>query len=238
MSISSLVQKKISGFKKGSVFTCANFAALGNFQAVSLALSRLNKTGAIKRLSKGQYCIPDKTKFGTPLMPSENQIMELLLKKNGGYFAGISALSRMGITTQVPSEIILMGSRSNRKLRVGNLRVRFIKGGCKISSAKDLKLTNVLETLRLFKQISAPQQGETILKLNSCLKELDDKETQRLITLSSAYRPWIRALLGALLQNLSISGWRVLKDGLNPISAYNIDIADDLLPNQTSWRIR
>ena len=237
MSVASLVQERIGGSKEGSIFTYADFAEIKNTQALALVLSRLSKSGILVRLSKGQYYRPEKTRFGI-LVPSENKIILKLLEQRGGYLAGAAALNRLGISTQIPSEIMISGSRSNRSLQVGNLRLKFVKGGPEITIPSDSQLTDILEALRFFRQIPADDQKPALQQIRSKLKELKKPQLGRLVEFSVEYRPATRALLGALLQELGLPGWKSLKISLNPLSLFKLNMANNVLPNQSFWRIQ
>src|SRR4051794_40940245 len=113
MSIAEQVKTRIEQWEPGKVITCDDFADLNSFQVVALNLSRLQKLGVIERLSKGCYYNPRQSKFAK-LKPSESEILSSVLEKNGGYVAGPTALNRLGLSTQVSSEITIAGSRSNR----------------------------------------------------------------------------------------------------------------------------
>lgn len=237
MSVASLVKKRVRESREGSLITYADFAEFKNTQAVALALSRLSKGGFLVRLSKGQYYRPEKTRFGT-LMPSEGQIIPKMLEQKGGYVAGAAALNRLGISTQIPSEITISGSRSNRSLQVGNLRLKFVKGGPEVTTPGDFQLTDILEALRFFRQIPAGDQKLALQQIRSKLKELKKPQLVRLIEFSVEYRPATRALLGALLQELRLPGWKSLKSSLNPLSLFKLNMADGILQNQSFWRIQ
>ena len=117
MSISSTIREKITKMEKGTLFSQKDFTDMNNPQIVTLELSRLFQKGVIKRLTKGKYFVPVKSKYGD-LGPSERQVLDRIIKDNGGYFAGTVALNRIGVTTQVPAEILIRGARSTRKLKL------------------------------------------------------------------------------------------------------------------------
>lgn len=235
MSISASVKERIQKRGEGSISTYKDFADLGNLQAVALTLSRLVKLGKLKRLSRGQYYVPKKTKFGD-LAPSEDQILTAIIQKNTGYIAGLSVLNRLGLTTQVPNEIEIRGSRSNRKRKIGNLRLKFTRGASLQVLPEDLLFIDVLEVLRLMRQLP---DSETVLTLNKVrgLIRSNASKIKRLIQLSQAYRPYVRSLLGAILQDLKLPYWEELKVGLNPLSTYELNISEMQLPNRAFWRI-
>ena len=72
------------------------------------------------------------------------------------------------------------------------------------------------------------------------LRELKADEKVQLVKLAYKYSPATRALLGALL--ISAGGIKDesvqnLKDSLNPISTYNFNVSEKVLPNAKNWNI-
>ena len=62
MNIANTIRTKISNTEPGSLFGLKDFAEFNNPQAVVLELSRLSQKGVIKRLTKGKYFVPKKSK--------------------------------------------------------------------------------------------------------------------------------------------------------------------------------
>ena len=58
-STTNAILKRIRAKHRGSVFTPRKFAHLGTRAAVDQALSRLQRSGQIRRLSRGGLQIPD-----------------------------------------------------------------------------------------------------------------------------------------------------------------------------------
>jgi len=235
VSVSASVKERIRKKGEGNISTYQDFADLGNLQAVALTLSRLAKLGKIQRLSRGQYYVPKKTKFGN-LAPSEDQILATIIQKNSGYIAGFSVLNRLGLTTQVPNEIEIRGTRSNRKRTIGNLRFKFNRGPSLEVSEKDALWVDVLEVLRLIKQIQGTDSGRVLKKVKALIGS-NPSQIKRLIQLSQVYRPGVRALLGAILQDLKLPYWEELKRGLNPLTSYEFNISETQLQNKAFWKI-
>ncbi|HWU41858.1 MAG TPA: DUF6088 family protein [Bdellovibrio sp.] len=238
MKIAATVKSRIDAISDERIITYDDFKDLGEFQAVAMNLSRLQKAGIIKRLSKGRYYKPRITKFGT-VAPSDNEILKSVLAK-GGYIAGPVAINRLGITTQVPGEILIGGSQSNRKLQLGNLRFKFIKGADNRESYSDSSVINIFEALRLLKKTPDGQIDRTMIRIKSALSELSAEQMKSLINLSLKGRPFIRALLGSLLEDLDIAlSFRdILKNSLNPLSIYKLGIPNSLIKSKDAWRIK
>jgi hypothetical protein len=113
-----------------------------------------------------------------------------------------------------------------------------VKGGPEVTMPSDSPLTDILEALRFFRQIPAGDQKLALQQIRSKLKELKKPQLVRLIELSAEYRPATRALLGAILQELGLPGWKSLKSSLNPLSIFKLNMSAGILVNQPFWRIQ
>ena len=88
------------------------------------AISRLSKSGEIERISKGIYCMPKKTRFGT-ILPSDREIVDLFTKQNNGVIVGYGLYNSLGVTTQVSKRITAYSSLVDERLkRIGNVVVQ------------------------------------------------------------------------------------------------------------------
>lgn len=230
------VIRKIESLPESTIFGLKDFADLGNPQAVLLALSRLKKSGRIARLGKGKYYVPRKTKFGE-VIPDEWKILDQVVKENGGYFAGNTALNRIGATTQVPSVVSIRGARSTRKLKIGSLTINIVRQGNKNARIKDADLTDILEALRLIRRTPDGATSKTITRVRSIVESRSEVDKKRLVKLAKDERPYVRALLGAILQESDRRLSTELKETLNPITRYRLSISSDILPNKSEWGI-
>jgi hypothetical protein len=79
--------------------------------------------------------------------------------------------------------------------------------------------------------------SSSILILKNKIEKLEKKEKERLIQLVSSYRPSVKALLGAILEELVPEMSFELKKSLNPLSKYKIGISDIILENKKKWNI-
>jgi hypothetical protein len=236
MNIANSIRTKISNTEPGLLFGLKDFLEINNPQAVVLELSRLSKKGVIKRLTKGKYFVPKKSKFGE-LGPSELQVLDQLIKENGGYFAGTMALNRIGVTTQIPSEILIRGARSNRLLKIGNLNIRFEQQGLKNIKYNQSKITDVIEALRLLRNTPDGNTKLSISRVSSILKDYNKDEIKTLVEASYSARPFVRALLGAILEQQGNKAAQSIKASLNPVSRYKLGLDKNLLPNKANWGI-
>lgn len=236
MSISKQVKAEIEQIKPGLIFGLKDFNKLGNPQAVALELSRLAKKGTIERLTKGKYFVPRKTSFGI-LRPDEWRILDKVIKENGGYFAGNMALNRLGVTTQIPSQILIRGARSTRKLKIGSLMIQLVKTGNPMAESKDADVTDLIEAARLIKRTPDGNFGATITRMTSIISSISADKVTLLLMLIKYERPYVRAIVGSILENIGSKKAMDVKATLNPLSKYKIGIDSAILPNKERWGI-
>ncbi len=241
MKVSEYVKHKINKLSKGYVFTVDDFKTeVNNREATIKALNRLVKEGVISKLSKGRYYKPEKTPFGN-LEPDVYQIVKDLLTKNGkvtGYITGLGIYNKLGLTTQV-SFIIQIGRNETRPpLKRGRYTISFIKQKNTITK-KNIPLLQILDAIHYIKKIPDTEPEFLIKRFLQIIKSLNKEDLSLLIRLSLKYPPASRALLGAFLETLNLTdGIDTLKQSLNPLSEYNLNLPSKYLKSVKNWNIK
>jgi len=229
--------KKVKAKKEGEVITYDEFAYLDNFNAVALALGRLNKSGYIRRLSKGIYYKPKETSYG-PVRPNENEILKkILLKNNKGYISGAVAFNKLGLSTQVPNTIEIRGSNSSRLTKIGKLRIKYKKSNTEFKS-DDVNLLQLLDSLQDIKKISDTNVNEVYVRIKEKILGLAEERIKRLAQLSKDRRPQVRALVGSILDEEKPDFAMPLFKSLNSLSVYKIGLREEIVPNKKKWKIK
>ena len=115
------ILNRIYGRGRGCVVTPGYFLDLGSRQAVDLALHRLVKNGALRRLARGLYDYPRIDSDLGALSPTIDAIVKALkgrdsirLQPSGGYAANL-----LGLTEQVPMKIVFLTDGPARKVQLG-----------------------------------------------------------------------------------------------------------------------
>ncbi|MDO8662516.1 MAG: DUF6088 family protein [Candidatus Omnitrophota bacterium] len=128
-SIESKILRRIVGKKKGWVFAPSHFHDIGNRAAVDQALSRLVRSGDIRRLARGLYDYPRKHPDFGDLPPSVDRITAALAEKDNLKIqpSGAYAANLLGLSDQVPAKIVLLTDGSARVVQVGNWHIKFKK---------------------------------------------------------------------------------------------------------------
>ncbi len=128
-SIESKILHRIVGKKKGWVFAPSHFHDLGNRAAVDQALSRLIRSGDIRRLARGLYDYPRKHPDFGDLPPNVDRITAALAEKDNLKIqpSGAYAANLLGLSDQVPAKVVFLTDGSTRVVQVGNWHIKFKK---------------------------------------------------------------------------------------------------------------
>lgn len=190
------------------------------FTAVAQTMSRLSKKGIVRRISKGLYYRPRQTPFGES-KPTPGQLHSLSIQGKEIFPAGSAASNLLGFTTQNAAKIeVATNGLSLPRSIVGKETIIHTRRpeSWRNLSAKDAAL---LDFLRQGGKTSELSPEKTVKKL---LEHFDEKnQFDRLIQIAESEPPRVRALLGAIGQQI---GYRkdaliTLKKSLNPLSKFD-----------------
>lgn len=204
--------------------------------AVAQALSRLTKRSAIQRLSKGVYYRSRQTAFGSS-KPNPATIQKLASQRKRVFPAGIVAANLLGFTTQNVrnSEVATSALSLPRKL-IGHETVIHTRRPEAWASLSETDAA-LLDFLRRAGKPSELSPKETIRRTAHLLSERGRFE--RLLKVSDSEPPRVRALLGAMGEQLKKSPTVLLRlrNSLNPLSRFEFGIFA-ALPNARAWHAK
>jgi len=240
MKIADIALKRINRFKAGYIFTYKDFdIPVENMSALKMALNRLVNSGKIVRLSKGRYYKMEVSEFGY-LRPQEYQVVKDLLESDNkiiGYLTGISIYNLLGLSTQV-SNTIQIGTNISRKPRKrGKYSIRFILQKNNITK-DNIYFLQILDSVRFIKRIPDSDVSKAYSQIMSIVSKLNESDRVTMARLALKYNPGTRALVGAIIDQVSSSDITVaLFKSLNPVSWFTFNISDEVLGNKVKWRI-
>jgi hypothetical protein len=122
---SNQIKNRILKSKRGKLFFPDDFAALGTPDAIRLTLSKLQKSGLLIRVAHGIYYYPkiNKNKYikSKYLMPSIDEIAYGIAKRDKIRIVptGVYALNALGLSTQVPANVVFITDGAPRRIAVG-----------------------------------------------------------------------------------------------------------------------
>lgn len=194
-SIEDSIWTAIQTKGRGSIFFPSDFTSYGEVKAVGKSLERLTAKGEIVRLARGIYTYPEiDTVLGLGvLMPSIEQIAETIARRDKACIVptGIYAMNKLGISTQVPMNVVYLTDGASRKVSLGNGRsIQF-----KYMTPKNLSFTNPLAMLVTFalREVGKDNVTDDIAKQ---IKNVLQKEQKEKVLADEALMPvWIRTFI-------------------------------------------
>lgn len=192
MSTEEKIVAQIEALPKGELLLPVDFQELGSSEAVRLSLFRLEKDGFIVRVAQGIYVRPKESSLIGKLTPSAEEVAEAIAKRDRirTVPTGSYALNALGLSTQVPMNIVLLTDGSPRVIKIGKRTIKFKKTTPKNLLAKGKISRLVIQAL---KEIGngkvTPEEEQKILDL---LRKEDIKDLKHDITLAPV---WIQKIM-------------------------------------------
>lgn len=125
-SVDDKILKSLRKRGKGCVFSTEEYAHYGDPDTVQKALSRMVQKGLLLHVCHGIYCYPKVEKeLGLGVMyPSYEDIARVIAKRDKVriFPAGALAQNMLGLSTQVPMNVVYLTEGSNRKVNIKNGR--------------------------------------------------------------------------------------------------------------------
>jgi hypothetical protein len=240
MKVTDYIAYTIDRLPKGYVFTYADFITeVNKKEAVIKALNRMAVSGKISKLSKGKFYKPETSIFGV-LQPNQYQIVKDLVEEDGkliGYLTGFSIYNQLGLTTQVSNTIQIGKNEVRPKLKRARYTISFIKQKNTITK-ENIPLLQVLDAIRYIKRIPDTSIADACKRFLAILKTYNSKDKITLVRLALKYSPATRALLGALLDDITKENiTEPLMKSLNPITTYRLKGAENVVSTTKKWNI-
>lgn len=129
-SIDDSILKRISTKKVGYIFILNDFSDLANANAVRVAVHRLVQKGVLHRVAPGLFVKPKISKLlNKEVLPNLDDIAQAIARKDEARIipTGSFAMYKLGLTTQVPLNLVYLTDAKARKIKVGNSCITFKK---------------------------------------------------------------------------------------------------------------
>ena len=128
-SIEKQIEKSIKSKPKGTLLLPDDYLSYGSSDAIRKALDRLENKQVIVRVAQGIYVRPKLSKLIGVLIPTAEEVAEAIAKRDRirTVPTGSYALNALGLSTQVPMNIVLLTDGSPREIRVGKRKIKFKK---------------------------------------------------------------------------------------------------------------
>ncbi len=136
-------------------------------------MKRLEDKGFLIRLAQGIYLYPKEHKLLGTLYPSLEEIAKAISKRDKARIipTGIQALNQLGLSTQVPLNLVYLTDGTSRTISVGENTIKFKKASPKILAVKSETNILIMQALRQLGKHNI--DDKTLEKINMILQKVD-----------------------------------------------------------------
>ena len=197
-SIEKQIEKSIKSKPKGALLLPDDYLSYGSSDAIRKALDRLENKQVIVRVAQGIYVRPKISKLIGVLAPSAEEVAEAIAKRDRirTVPTGSYALNALGLSTQVPMNIVLLTDGSPREIRVGKRKIKFKKTTPKNLLAKGKISRLVIQALKEIGNGKVTTQEEN--KIIDLLRKEEEKDLKHDIALAPV---WVQKIMIKAITN-------------------------------------
>ncbi len=191
-SIDDKVLVKIKKAKGGALFFIEDFLQFGSSKAIGKALERLVKNDKLERIARGIYARLQNDPIIGPVRPSSEAIAQAIAKRDKARIipTGTLALNALGLSNQVPMNIIYLTDGSASKIDLGKRKIVFKK-----TSPKNLATIGEISTLVIQALKEIGKDNITDDEVQIVLDQLKKEEKYRLEHDIRFAPEWIRIIM-------------------------------------------
>ncbi|MDI9635705.1 DUF6088 family protein [Geitlerinema splendidum] len=258
--------KKFAQSNAGALLRVADFPGASPV-AVSKALSRLESAGQLERVSKGLYYVPKQTLLGRSRPATYAVAFKALPGRVRPRGVTAAAMLGLTTQVAAKPQLVVYGQSTLCESGLDVLRRKAKLTSSVNISLRDAALLEVLrdcgryseldddQTLSRVRDALLPRRAhgtnENVAESRSLSgrfsrlfpekderSDLDDAQRLRqLVECALSEPPRVRALLGALLEDLNLPSrfWKLLRDSLNPLTRFDFG-PFRALPNAKEWQ--
>ncbi|MGB0879129.1 MAG: DUF6088 family protein [Polaribacter sp.] len=197
VSVENTINNAISNYKQGKIFFPSNFSKFGSPSAVRQALNRLEDKGRLVRLARGIYLYPKKNELLGILQPTIEEIALAISKRDKARIipTGINALNKLGLSTQVPTNMVYLTDGTPRTIKIDNRTIKFKIASPKLLSVKNE--TNIL-IIQALRELGKENIDSIIIdKIKNILKEVNPKDIKSDMKLAPV---WISEIIKSIIE--------------------------------------
>ena len=200
MIISNEIENVIKQSEKGKLIFISDFSELNNYDTVRKSLQRLVKKKLIIRISKGIYYYPKKDEILGILYPSIEEIGKAIAKRDKARIIPTGAFAQhlLGLSTQIPMNVIYLTDGSARKIKIGKQTIVFKKTSPKNLSYENQLSSLIIQSLKSKKENNITEKEKQILK-EIIIKSGKQKEIEKDIKNAQV---WIRKIILQILSEI------------------------------------
>lgn len=199
-----LILDRLGQSGTGRVWTPVDFLDLGNRDAVDKTLQRLALAGHLRRIDRGLYDVPRTNPLTKkPAVPDYRQIIDAVARRDQVRMLvdGLTAANDLGLTTAVPSHVVIHTDARRRSIQLDNLKIDFKQTAPSKLYWAGRPAMRVVQALHWLKDTLPSDRDRVLARLSSILgdpkhgKAIRDDLRQGISTLPA----WMQAVARELL---------------------------------------
>jgi hypothetical protein len=194
-SIESKVIRSIRAKPNASVITAGQYSRYGNALAVGQALSRLAKSGKIRRIRQGLYDLPRPHPVIGQTAPDPMAAVRALMADSSAQWqvSGAYAANLLGLSEQVPGRIVVLTNGSPRQVKLDKLTLIFRRAAPRYLLGAGRPAGLVIQAIRHLRESGAEPS-----KIEALRVRLDANTKLELAALKPKLPAWMQPIVQRL----------------------------------------
>jgi predicted transcriptional regulator of viral defense system len=196
-NIETKILSRIKKAGKGMLFFAENFVTYGNADAVRKALERLVRAGNLERIAFGIYVRAEMDTVIGKVTSGIDEIAKAIARRDRARIVptGMYALNRLGLSTQVPMNVVYLTDGAARKIKIDKGTITFKKTTPKNVTAIGEISSLVIQALRTIGKTKV-----TTDEIKQIRQLLGQEKKTRLAHDFRLAPAWIREIMKPVLQ--------------------------------------
>jgi hypothetical protein len=181
---------------KGTLLFPDDFKGLGSGAAIRKALQRLSDSGLLMWVAQGIYVIPEESELLGMVRPGLQEIAEAIARRDRARIipSGVTALNRLGLSTQVPLNLVYLTDGAARKVTIGKASIKFKRTTPRNLAARGPISGLVIQALRAIGKDKATDE-----EINRILQLLKNENKNHLLHDIRLAPAWIADIMSRTL---------------------------------------
>ncbi len=157
------IERKIKTKERGSLLFPDDFTEQGSAESIRKALQALKVKGLIRAVAHGIYVRPKVSEYIGEVLPTAEEVAQAIAKRDKIRIVptGVYALHALGLSTQIPLNLVFLTDGAARTVKVGKRTIKLKKATPKNLMAKGKISSLVIQALR---EIGKDKASEAELK--------------------------------------------------------------------------
>jgi hypothetical protein len=197
MTTADCILRRLRSRGRGYVFTPKDCLDLGTRASIDQALSRLAKSGDVRRLRRGLYDYPRRNPSIGAVSPTPHSVAQAVARQTRSrvQMDGAQAANALGLSTQVPARPTFLTDGPTRRVQIGNTSIVLKHASPRRLVAPGTRAGIVVQALRF---MGREGLSPAVTQLSATLTTSDRCELARHI---SDVPDWMRPVLSVLAKS-------------------------------------